>query len=100
DRVVLLDDRLDIRPQAPAHLVVDTLPCPCLTLRWQASGLTVEALGGVVMNENQDMADDPDQGRHEGLVIPGQLAIDADISEREQLCRTILFNERLERIIL
>lgn len=44
-RVILLGDRLEIRPTGPAHLIVPDLPCEALRLLRDPSGIRVEVEG-------------------------------------------------------
>jgi hypothetical protein len=74
-RVVLLDDILDIRPTAPAHIVIPSLPWKALTLRWASDGLNIEGGDDAQPTIGEDSQGFPAKSaRRRVLAVPSRLA--------------------------
>jgi hypothetical protein len=96
-RAVFLADELRIQPQAPAHLVLNDLPCSGVVLRWRPTGLEWAIEGGQGWMEAPGITWAQDD---RAVYLPGQLVIESQWDEAERLGRMLVSPHASERMTL
>jgi hypothetical protein len=92
DRIVLMDDRVEIRSEQPAHIDLPDLPCHGLSFRWAREGVTVVAEGGTVTIDEANQRG----GQSSSLLyLPCQLAVNTPVDEAALLACMVLRGDDL-----
>ncbi len=95
--VALVDEELMLRANHPAHIVLPTLPCKQLLLRWHQGYLHWHVEGGLARLELPGRTVEQLDSR---VYLPGRLVIEPDLDEAERLGRAAAGFEPAERLVL